>query len=150
MDGQTEKFKPISPRFTGDNKQLFKHQTKHRSLCLYSIKEPCIISKRLNEKFRSCILQLLYIIQLFQILGGGGDAINTYHISNYYFKTSEIRQKFKNSPIVKKGTSCISFILQKIPVLFQNDWMNTIGGDAFYSYSILYHYFKNFQNSPQI
>ena len=58
---------PPPPKKNRQKKQLFNRHTKHKSLCLYSIEEPCIISKRLNEKFRSCILQLLYIIQLFQI-----------------------------------------------------------------------------------
>ena len=60
---KNKKYKQIATK----NQQLFNRHTKHRSLCLYSIEEPCIISKRLNERFMSCILQLLCIIQLFQI-----------------------------------------------------------------------------------
>ena len=33
---------------------------------------------------------------------------------------------------------------------FQNYPMKTVGGDAFYSYYILYDYFTNFKNSPKI
>ena len=32
----------------------------------------------------------------------------------------------------------------------QNYPIKTVGGDAFYSYYILYHYLKNFKNSPKI
>ena len=42
----------------------------------------------------------------------GGDTFYSYYILYQYFK---IRQKFKNSPYVKKSTSQISYILQKNP-----------------------------------
>ena len=35
----------------------------------------------------------------------GEDAFCSYYISYNYFKISQIRQKFKNNPIVKKSTS---------------------------------------------
>ena len=55
------------------------------------MEKPCIISKGLNEnRRRRYILQLLYIIQIFQ--------------------DSKIRQKFKNSPSVKKKAQTVFLI----------------------------------------
>ena len=76
----------------------------------------------LNEKFRSCILQLLYIIKLFQIL-----------------KKIRPKQKVQTS---ENSTSHNAYIIQKSSVLFQNDWMKPVGGNAFNTYHILYYYFK--------
>ena len=75
-----------------------------------------------------CILQTLYII-----------------IS----KNSKIRQKYKNNPIVKRITSQVSDIILDVWMKFENYLIKTVGEDAFYSYYILYHIFKNFKNSPK-
>ena len=64
-------------------------------------------------------------------------------------KISKIRQKYKNSPIVKTSTSQVSDIMLVACMKFQNYPIKTVGGDAFYSYYILYHYFKNFKKSPK-
>ena len=82
------------------------------------------------------------------------DAFYSYYILHHYFKISKIRQKFKNSEIVKKSTSQVSNIILDACVEFENYLIKTVGEDAFYSYYILYHYFKistirqKFKNSP--
>ena len=84
----------------------------------------------------------------------GEDAFYSYYILYHYFKISKIRQKFKNTPIVKKSTSQVSNIILDACVEFENYPIKTVGEDAFYSYYILYHYFKiskirqKFKNSP--
>ena len=52
--------------------------------------------------------------------------------------------------MVKKSTSQVSDIMLNACMKFQNNPIKTVGGDTFYSYYILYHYFKNFKNSPKI
>ena len=52
--------------------------------------------------------------------------------------------------MVKISTSQMSDIILDACMKFQNYPIKTVGGDAFYSYFILYHYFKNFKNSPKI
>ena len=48
------------------NWKMIRWSEKHKLYCIFSTKEPCIISKRLNKyPRRRCILQLLYIL-LFQ------------------------------------------------------------------------------------
>ena len=84
----------------------------------------------------------------------GEDAFYSYYILYHYFKISKIRQKFKNSPIVKKSTSQVNNIILDACVEFENYSIKTVGEDAFYSYYILYHYFKiskirqKYKNSP--
>ena len=51
--------------------------------------------------------------------------------------------------MVKKSTSQVSDIILDACMKFQNYPIQTVGRDAFYSYYI-YHYFKNFKNSPKI
>ena len=41
----------------------------------------------------------------------GVEAFYSYYILYHYFKISKIRQKFKNSPIVKKSTSQVGDIM---------------------------------------
>ena len=72
----------------------------------------------------------------------GEDAFYSYHILYHYFKILKIRQKFINSPIVKKSTSQVSNIILDACVEFENYPFKTVGEGAFYSYYILYHYFK--------
>ena len=63
-------------------------------------------------------------------------------------------QKFKNNLIVKISTSQLSDITLDACIKFKNYPIKTVGEDAFYSYYILYHYFKiskirqKFKNSP--
>ena len=84
----------------------------------------------------------------------GVDAFYSYYILYHYFKISKIRQKFKNGLIVKKTTSKMSDIIFDACIEFENYPIKTVGEEAFYSYYILYHYFKiskirqKFKNSP--
>ena len=72
----------------------------------------------------------------------GEEAFYSYYILYHYFKISKIRQKFKNSPIVKISTSQVSNIILDAYIQFENYPIKTVGEEAFYSYYILYHYFK--------
>ena len=71
-----------------------------------------------------------------------------------FFQISEIRQKLKNSPIVKKSIGQVADIILDAYMQFENYPIKTVGVEAFYSYYILYHYFKiskirqKFKNSP--
>ena len=56
---------------------------------------------------------------------------------NIISKISNIRQKYKNSPIVKKSTSQMRSIILDACMKFQNYPIKTVGGDAFYSHYIL-------------
>ena len=60
----------------------------------------------------------------------------------HYCKNSKIRQKFKNSPIVKKSTSQVADIIHDAGMEFENYPITTVGEDAFFSYYMLYHYLK--------
>ena len=92
------------------------------------------------------ILDACMKFQNYPIKTWGGDAFHSHYISYHYFKISKNRQKFKNT-LVKKSTSQVSDIILGACMKFQNHPIKTVGGDAFYSYYILYHYFKN---SPKI
>ena len=72
----------------------------------------------------------------------GEDAFYSYYIPYHYFKISKIRQKFKNSAIVKKSTSQVSDIILDACIKFENYLNKTVGEDAFYSYYLPYHHFK--------
>ena len=69
-------------------------------------------------------------------------------------KSQKFAEQFKNYPIVNKTTSQVADIIFNVCVKFENYPMKTVLGDAFYSYYILYHYFKilkirqKFKNSP--
>ena len=51
--------------------------------------------------------------------------------------------------MVKKSTSQVSDIILDACMKFQNYPIKTVGGDAFYRYYILYHYFKISKKSPK-
>ena len=61
----------------------------------------------------------------------GEDAYYSYYISYHYFKISKIRQKFKNSPIVKKSTSQVTDIIVNTCIKFESYPAKTVGGDRF-------------------
>ena len=71
----------------------------------------------------------------------GEEAFYNYILYDY-FKISKIRQKFKNCSIVKKSTRQVSDIILDACMQFENYPIKTVGKEAFYSYYILYHYFK--------
>ena len=91
----------------------------------------------------------------YQIKTVGEEAFYSYYILYHYFKISKIRQKFKNSPIVKKSTTQVSDIILDTCMQYEKYLIKTVGGEAFYNY-ILYDYFKiskirqKFKNSPII
>ena len=97
---------------------------------------------------------ILYACMKFQnypIKTVGRDAFYSYYIFYHYFKIKKKnRKKFKNSLIVKKSTSQVSDIILDACMKFHNYPIKTVGGGAFYSYYILYPYFKNFKKSPKI
>ena len=62
----------------------------------------------------------------------GEDAFYSYYILYHYFKISKIRQKFKNSPIVKKSTSQVSDIVLNAGMKFESYMTKTVGGDRFW------------------
>ena len=88
--------------------------------CIYTIEEPHIISKQLNETRRKrCIQHLPYIIPLFQKC-----------------------KKYKNRPIVKRSKSQADDIILDACMRFERYPIKTVGEDAYYSYYISYNYFK--------
>ena len=74
-------------------------------------------------------------------------------VTIYYTIISKF-QKFKNSPIVKKSTSQVADIIHNASMKFENYPIITVREDAFFSYYMLYHYFKvskirqKFKNNP--
>ena len=84
----------------------------------------------------------------------GEEAFYNYYILYHYFKISKIRQKFKNSPIIKKSTTQVSNIILDTCMQYENYPIKTVGEEAFYSYYIPYNYFKiwkirqKFKNNP--
>ena len=61
----------------------------------------------------------------------GVETFYSYYILYHYFKISKIRQKFKNSPIVKKRTSQVSDIMLDACINFESYLFKTVGGDRF-------------------
>ena len=87
----------------------------------------------------------------------GRDAFYSHYILYHYFKISKNRQKSKSSSMVKKkNTSQMSDIILDACMKFEDYPIKTVGGDAFYSHCILYHYFKvsknrqKFKNSSMV
>ena len=111
-------------------------------------------SKKSTSQVSDIILDACMKFENYLIKTVGEDAFYSYYISYHYFKISKIRQKFKNSPIVKKSTSQVSDIILDACMKFKNYLIKTVGEDAFYSYYISYHYFKiskirqKFKNCP--
>ena len=112
------------------------------------------IVKKSTSQVSDIILDAFMKFENYLIKTVGEDAFYSYYISYHYFKISKIRQKFKNSPIVKKSTSQVSDIILDACMKFENYLIKTVGEDAFYSYYISYHYFKiskirqKFKNCP--
>ena len=59
------------------------------------------------------------------------EALYSYYILYHYFKISKIRQKIKNTPIVKKSTSQVSDIILDACTKFESYPTKTVGGDRF-------------------
>ena len=93
--------------------------------------------KKSTSQVSDIILDACMKFQNYPMTTVGGDAFYSYYILYHYFKISKNRQKFKNSSMVKKGTSQVSDIILDACMKFQNYPMKTVGGDAFYSYYIL-------------
>ena len=66
----------------------------------------------------------------------GEEAFYSYYILNHYFKISKIRQKFKNSPIVKKSTSQVCDIILDACINFESYPTKTVGGDRFWNKTV--------------
>ena len=103
---------------------------------------------------RNIILDTCMQYENYPIKTVGEESFYRYYILYHYFKISKIRQKFKNILIVKKSTSQVSDIILDACMQFENYPIKAVGVEAFYSYYILYHYFKiskirqKFKNSP--
>ena len=57
--------------------------------------------------------------------------IYNYYILYHYFKISKIRQKFKNTPIVKKNINQVNDIMLDACVQFENYPIKTVGEEVF-------------------
>ena len=107
--------------------------------------------KKSTSQVSDIILDACMKFQNYPIKTVGGDAF----YSNYtepiitLFQNFKFRQKFKNSPTVKISTSQVSDIILDACMKFQNYPIKTVGGDAFYSHYILYHYFKISKNGQK-
>ena len=125
----------------------------HFTIAIYYI----IISKfqNIRQKFKNSPIvkrstsQVAYIIhdasmefENCPIITVREGAFFRYYMLYHYFKISKICQKIKNNPIVNKSTSQVADIIFNVCMKFENYPMKTVLGDAFYSYNILYHYFK--------
>ena len=62
----------------------------------------------------------------------GEEGFYSYYILYHFFKISKIRQKFKNSPIVKKSTTQVSDIILDAWINFESYPTKTVGGDRFW------------------
>ena len=117
------------------------------------IKNSPIVKKSTSQVsviiLNACMQNISYLIETV-----GEEAFYSYYILYHYFNISKIRQKFKNSPIVKKSTIQVSNIILDVCMQYESYLIKTVGEEAFYSYYILYHYFKilkirqKFKNSP--
>ena len=76
----------------------------------------------------------------------GEEAFYSFYIIHHYFKISKIRQKFKNSSFVRKSTTQVNNVILDACMQKENYPIKTVGEEAFYSYYILYHYFKISKN----
>ena len=55
------------------------------------------------------------------------DAFCSYYISYNYFKISKTRQKFKNTPIIKRSTSQVNDIVLDACMKFENYPIKAVG-----------------------
>ena len=65
----------------------------------------------------------------------GEEAFYSYYILYHYFKISKIRQKFKNSPIVKTSATQVSDIILDACINFESYPTKTVGEDRFWKKS---------------
>ena len=109
----------------------------------------CPIVKKSTTQVSDIILDTCMQYENYPIKTIGEEAFYNYILYDY-FKISKVRQKFKNSPIIKKSTIQVSDIILDTCMQYENYPIKTVGEEAFYSYYILYHYFKISKNSPKI
>ena len=77
------------------------------------------------------ILDVCMQFENYSIKTVGVEAFYSYYILYHYFKISKIRQKFKNSPIVKKRTTQLSDIILNACINFESYLIKTVRGDRF-------------------
>ena len=70
-----------------------------------------LIDQKSTSRVSGIILDACMKFENYPIETVGEDAYYSYYILYHCFKMSKIRQKFKNSPIVKKSTSQVSDIV---------------------------------------
>ena len=66
------------------------------------------------------ILDVCMQYEIYAIKTVGEEAFYSRYIIHHYFKISKIRQKFKNSPIVKKSTIQVSDIILDACMQYEN------------------------------
>ena len=88
-------------------------------------------SKKSISQVSNIILNACVEFENYPIKTVGEDAFYSYYILYHYFKISKIRQKFKNSPIVKKSTSQVDDIILDTCKKFGSYPTKTVGGDRF-------------------
>ena len=72
----------------------------------------------------------------------GEEAFHSYCILYHDFKISKIRQKNQKYSDRQKTTFQVNDIILDACMQYENYPTKTVGEEAFYSYYILYHYFK--------
>ena len=90
-----------------------------------------LIIKKSTSQVSNIILDSCIEFENYPIKIVGEDAFYNYHTLYCYFKISKIRQKFKNSWIVKKSTSQVSDIILDACIKFESYSTKTVGGDRF-------------------
>ena len=104
------------------------------------------IVNRSTSQANEMVLDACMKFENYPIKTVGEDLFSRHYISYNYFIN------FKNNPIVIRGTSQVGDIILVFHcMIFENYPIKSVGGDAFYSYYILYHYFKfKKKKSPKI
>ena len=100
------------------------------------------IVKKSTSQLCNIILEACMQYETHPIKTVGEESFYSYFILYHYIKISKFA---KNSKIVrssKKSTTQVSDIILKACMQYENHPIEIVGEEAFYSYYILYHYFK--------
>ena len=89
------------------------------------------IVKKSTSQVSNIILDACMQFENYPIKTVGVEAFYSY-ILYHYFKISKIRQKLKNSPIVKKRTTQVSNIILDACINFESYLIKTVEGDRFW------------------
>ena len=149
------------PRITVGGDAFFSYYMLYHYFKTSKIRQKFKSSQIVKKKSKSQVADIIHDASMefenYPTITEGEDAFFSNYMLYHYFKISKIRQKFKNSPIVKKkSTSQVADIIHNASMEFENYPRITVGEDAFFSYYMLYHYFKvskirqKFKNIPII